>query len=53
MSILGFTFLGVRTEHFADVRAFYRDVLGMPMVKDEPHAVGTAARIGDRSGQAA
>jgi hypothetical protein len=28
VSILGFTFVGVRTERFAEVRAFYRDVLG-------------------------
>jgi hypothetical protein len=28
MSILGFSFVGVRTERFAEVRALYRDVLG-------------------------
>jgi catechol 2,3-dioxygenase-like lactoylglutathione lyase family enzyme len=38
VSILGLTFVGVRTEQFADVRALYRDVLGMVMIKDEPHA---------------
>lgn len=47
MSILGFSFVGVRTERFADVRAFYRDVLGMSMIKDEPHAAWFVTPAGD------
>ena len=47
MSILGFAFVGVRTERFAEVRAFYRDVLGMSMIKDEPHTAWFVTPAGD------
>jgi catechol 2,3-dioxygenase-like lactoylglutathione lyase family enzyme len=48
MSILGFPFVGVRTERFAEVRALYRDVLGMSMIKDEPHAAWFVTVTGDQ-----
>jgi catechol 2,3-dioxygenase-like lactoylglutathione lyase family enzyme len=47
VSILGFAFVGVRTERFAEVCAFYRDVLGMSMTKDEPHAAWFVTPAGD------
>jgi catechol 2,3-dioxygenase-like lactoylglutathione lyase family enzyme len=47
VSILGFTFVGVWTERFAEVRGFYRDVLGMSMIKDEPQAAWFVTPAGD------
>jgi catechol 2,3-dioxygenase-like lactoylglutathione lyase family enzyme len=48
MSILGFPFVGVRTERFGEVRALYRDVLGMSMIKDEPQAAWFVTAAGDQ-----
>ena len=48
MSILGFTFVGVRTERFHEVRALYRDVLGMSMIKDQPQAAWFVTPAGDQ-----
>ena len=48
MSILGFSFVGVRTERFAEVRALYRDVLRMSMIKDEPQAAWFVTPTGDQ-----
>ena len=48
MSIHGFPFVGVRTERFAEVRALYRDVLGMSMIKDEPQAAWFVTTTGDQ-----
>jgi catechol 2,3-dioxygenase-like lactoylglutathione lyase family enzyme len=47
VSILGFTFVGVRTERFAQVRTSYRHVLGMSMIKDEPRAAWFITPAGD------
>jgi catechol 2,3-dioxygenase-like lactoylglutathione lyase family enzyme len=48
VSVLGFTFVGVRTERFAEVRALYRDVLRMSMIKDEPQAAWFVTPAGDQ-----
>lgn len=32
------SWMGVRTDRFADMVVFYRDVLGLEMLKDEPSA---------------
>ena len=48
MSILGFPFVGVRTERFAEVRALYRDVLRMSIIKDEPQAAWFVTPTGDQ-----
>jgi catechol-2,3-dioxygenase len=48
VSVLGFAFVGVRTERFAEVRVLYRDVLGMSMIKDEPQAAWFVTPAGDQ-----
>ena len=39
-------FVGVRTEQFAQMRALYRDVLALPVLKDEPDAAWFATADG-------
>ena len=45
MTVQGLCWLGVRTPHFAETVAFYRDVLGLEQLKDELDAA--AFRLGD------
>jgi hypothetical protein len=47
VTILGFTFVGVRTGRFAELRRSYRDVLSMPMIKDESQAAWFVSPPGD------
>jgi catechol 2,3-dioxygenase-like lactoylglutathione lyase family enzyme len=47
MAITGFSFLGVRTNSFAETRALYKDTLGLKMTKDEPAAAWFETASGD------
>lgn len=40
MQIQGLTWLGLRTPQFTEMVAFFRDIMGMKLIRDEPGIAG-------------